>query len=51
MFNLKPSKVVGELKDSIKEAIIEGEIHNDREEAMKLLLTIAKKRGLTPVSD
>jgi putative nucleotidyltransferase with HDIG domain len=51
LFNLKPSRVIGELKESIKEAIIEGEIKNDREEAMELLLKLAKKRGLEPIRD
>jgi hypothetical protein len=46
LFNLRPSRVVGELKDAIKEAIIEGEIHNDRDEALQLLMKMAKQRGL-----
>ncbi|MBL7849299.1 MAG: HD domain-containing protein [Cyclobacteriaceae bacterium] len=49
MFNLPPSKIIGELKDRIKEAILEGEIHNDREEALAFLLRIAREKGLTPV--
>jgi poly(A) polymerase len=49
MFNLPPSKIVGELKDRIKEAILEGEIHNDREEALAFLQRIAREKGLTPV--
>jgi len=49
MFNLPPSKLIGELKDRIKEAILEGEIKNNREEALALLLLIARERGLTPV--
>lgn len=49
MFNLPPGKLIGELKDRIKEAILEGEIHNNREEAMALLLRVAKERGLSPV--
>lgn len=46
MFGLPPSKVVGELKDQIKEAILEGEIRNDREEALGLLRELAAKKGL-----
>lgn len=46
MFNLPPSKIIGEIKEQIKEAILEGEIKNDREEAMALLMKIAKQRGL-----
>lgn len=49
LFNLPPGKLIGELKDRIKEAILEGEIKNNREEAMALLLKIARERGLTPV--
>lgn len=46
MFGLPPSKVVGELKDQIKEAILEGEIRNDRDEALGLLRELAAKKGL-----
>jgi poly(A) polymerase len=49
LFNIPPSKVIGELKEYIKEAILEGEIKNDREEAMTLLLKLANERGLKPV--
>ena len=49
MFNLPPSKTIGELKDRIKEAILEGEIHNDRTEALAFLMRIAREKGLTPV--
>jgi putative nucleotidyltransferase with HDIG domain len=46
MFNIPPSRVIGEIKEQIKEAILEGEIKNDREEAMGLVLKIAKEKGL-----
>lgn len=49
MFNLPPSKIIGELKDRIKEAILDGEIRNNREEAMGLLMRIAKEKGLEKV--
>jgi poly(A) polymerase len=45
-YNLPPSKIIGELKERIKEAILEGEIRNDRDEALALLEKIAKERGL-----
>ncbi len=46
MFNLPPSRIVGEIKEQIKEAILEGEIRNNREEALELLNKIAKEKGL-----
>lgn len=46
MYNLPPSKIIGELKERIKEAILDGEIRNDREEALALLAREAKQRGL-----
>lgn len=47
-FNLRPSKVVGEIKEEIKEAILEGKIQNNPEEARKLMAEIAQDKGLTP---
>jgi poly(A) polymerase len=46
MYNLPPSRIIGEIKEQIKEAILEGEIKNDREEALVLLEKIAKERGI-----
>lgn len=46
MFNILPSRIIGEIKEQIKEAILEGEIRNDRQEALELLNKIAKERGL-----
>jgi poly(A) polymerase len=46
MFNVPASKVIGDIKEAIKEAILEGDIKNDREEAMTLLMKIAKEKGL-----
>lgn len=50
MFNLKPGPVIGELKEQIKEAILEGRIRNDREEALAFLLEKAREKGLVPVA-
>lgn len=47
-FDLKPSKVVGEIKEEIKEAILEGKIQNNPEEARKLMAEIAREKGLSP---
>lgn len=48
LFDIPPGKVIGEIKEIIKEAILEGEIQNNREEAMNLLLRIATEKGLKP---
>ncbi len=47
-FGIPPSKEVGIIKMAIREAILDGIIHNDREEAFKLMLEEGKKLGLTP---
>ncbi|HYF70262.1 MAG TPA: HD domain-containing protein [Ohtaekwangia sp.] len=49
LFNLPPGRIIGDLKEEIKEAILEGEIRNEREEAMALLLRLAEKKGLSTV--
>lgn len=46
-FNIKPSKVVGEIKEEIKEAILEGEIRNNFTEAYQLMIGLGKKKNLT----
>ncbi len=45
-FNLTPCREVGIIKDAIKDAILDGVIHNDYEEAYQFMLTKAKKLGL-----
>lgn len=45
-FNLKPGREIGVLKEAIKEAILEGEIHNDYESARTYMMAKAKKMGL-----
>src|SRR5690606_14867562 len=45
-FNLKPGREIGVLKEAIKEAILEGEIHNDYESARAYMMDKAKKMGL-----
>lgn len=45
-FNLKPCREIGQIKDAIKEAILEGEIANDYEEAYEFMLKKAEGLGL-----
>jgi len=49
IFNLKPSREIGVLKEAIKEAILEGEISNDYEAAYRFMLERAFKLGLQPI--
>ena len=41
IYNLKPSRVIGDIKNHIKEAILDGVIRNDYEEAFALMQEIA----------
>ena len=50
MYDLQPCKTVGILKDRIKDAILDGEIPNDRQEALQLLYKEAEKLGLTQIN-
>ena len=45
IFDLTPSKIVGELKDAVKEAILDGDIQNDRQEAYEFLVKLGKEKG------
>jgi poly(A) polymerase len=45
-FGLKPSKEVGEIKTILREAILEGEIRNEFEEAYAFMKETGKKMGL-----
>jgi poly(A) polymerase len=47
-FGIPPSKVIGEIKEEIKEAILEGKISNNPEDARELMLEIASQKGLHP---
>ncbi len=45
-FNLKPCREIGTLKEFIKEAILEGDIANDHEQAFQLMLKKGVELGL-----
>lgn len=45
-FDIKPGKVIGDMKAIIKEAIMSGEIANEREEAFELMKKLGKQFDL-----
>ena len=50
-YDLRPCAVIGEIKEVIKNAILDGEIHNDYAEAYALMERLAEERGLQKVCD
>lgn len=46
-FDIPPSKQVGELKDEIKEAILEGKIGNDFDDAFAYMKEIGARKGIS----
>jgi len=49
IFNLKPSREIGILKEAVKEAILEGEIPNEYQSAYEFVLKRGEKLGLKKV--
>lgn len=45
-YGIPPSRVVGEIKDEIKEAILDGRISNDYEQAYAMMEELAARHGL-----
>lgn len=45
-FGIGPSREIGVIKEEIKEAILEGKIRNDYEEAFNMMLELGEKLGL-----
>jgi len=50
VFGLGPCREIGQIKSAIKEAILDGIIQNDHNQAFQYMLEKAKEMGLTPVS-
>ncbi len=50
-FNIKPCKVVGEIKEEIKEAVLDGTIKNEYTEAYQFMMNAGTKRGLAVHAD
>jgi len=48
-FNLKPCREIGTLKESIKDAILDGKISNDYDEAYAYMIKKGMKMGLTAI--
>lgn len=46
LFNLKPGREIGILKEKVKEAILEGEIGNDKDEARNFVIKEGQTLGL-----
>jgi tRNA nucleotidyltransferase (CCA-adding enzyme) len=46
LFNLKPSREIGMLKEAVKEAILDGKIPNEYDAAYEFVLNRAQKLGL-----
>jgi tRNA nucleotidyltransferase/poly(A) polymerase len=50
-FGIGPSREIGVIKEEIKEAILEGKIRNDYNEAFNMMLELGEKLGLKKVLD
>ena len=50
VFGLEPCREVGEIKERLKNAILDGEIPNERDAAYRLMLEVAAEKGLYPQS-
>ena len=46
MFHLKPSREVGQLKQALKDAVLDNKVANEREPLMKFLMDKAHGMGL-----
>ncbi|MEM6830978.1 MAG: HD domain-containing protein, partial [Bacteroidota bacterium] len=46
-FDIEPSKIIGDIKTEIKEAILDGKITNDLDEARKMMMDLGVRMGLS----
>lgn len=51
LYNLPPCREVGRLKDSLKDAILDGKVPNEHEAALAFVMQKAKEMGLTPAAE
>ena len=51
VFGLKPGREVGQIKEAIREEILEGRLPNAYEPAFAFMLAMGKKMGLQPVDN
>ncbi|MDE7146377.1 MAG: tRNA nucleotidyltransferase, partial [Duncaniella sp.] len=50
-FGITGGPVIGAIKSAIKNAILDGVIHNDYEEARQLMLRLAEEHGLKTIGN
>lgn len=48
-FDIEPGKVIGTIKDAIKEAILDGQVKNDFDAAYEFMIEKGRELGLQPV--
>ena len=51
VYGLKPCRIVGDIKNAIKEAILDGIIANDYDQAYAYMERLAAEQGLTKISE
>ena len=51
LFGLKPSREVGTLKQTLKDAVLDTKVENEREPLMQLLMEKAREMGLSAVKE
>jgi len=49
VYDLKPGRTIGEIKEALKEAVLDGKIRNEFDESYKYLLTLGSNLGLNVV--